>query len=190
MLQTIHRPLMVSHNLYLAILRENPDVPLERSRRGELIFMPPTGAQGSRRNASLTAQLWNWNEKVGGGKVFDSNGGFHLPDDATRAADAAWVERRRWDALTDAQRETFAPLCPDFVAELRSPSDLLGDLREKLEEYIENGARLGWLIDPFRKVVEIYRPDRKPETMGDVRAVSGEDVLVGFVLDLEAIFAD
>jgi Uma2 family endonuclease len=188
MLQTEPSQLTVSHALYLEILRENPDLRIERSRDGRLIVMPPTGHETSIRNTELIYQLAAWNRATGLGVVSESNGGYVLPDGATRAPDAAWVSREREDTLGAAQRAAFAPICPDFVAELLSPSDDLAETREKVAEFIENGASLGWLIDPFRRAVEVYRPGRAPETIENARSVSGESVLPGFTLDLEPIF--
>jgi Uma2 family endonuclease len=190
MLQMEAPPLRVSRELFEALVAENPDARLERARDGTLIVMPPTGWDASRRNVELTGQLWLWNRETLAGFCADSNGGFELPDSAIRAADAAWVSRARWERLTQAERKTFSPLCPDFVVELRSPSDRMPDLRDKMAEYIENGAQLGWLIDPYAKRVEIYRPGREPELLAAPATLSGEDVLPGFVLDLAPIFAD
>lgn len=191
MLQMQESPLRVSRELFVALAGENPGARLERARDGTLIVMPPTGADGSRRNLQLLFQLELWNRtSAEKGVVFDSNGGFELPNSAIRAADGTWVAWARWDRLTAAERETFSPLCPDFVAELRSPSDRMADLRDKLAEYIDNGAHLGWLIDPYAHSVEIYRPGRDPEVLAAPATLSGEDVLPGFSLDLAPIFAD
>jgi len=183
-------PLQVSRELFVALARENPAARLERARDGTLSVMPPTGFNSGRRNFELCCQLGNWNSASGAGVCGDSSGGFELPDSAIRAADAAWISRARWDRLTKAERETFAPLCPDFVVELRSRSDRMAGLRTKMLEYIENGARLGWLIDPYARRVEIYRPSSEPEALEAPAALSGENVLPGFVLDLAPIFAD
>ncbi len=185
---TLSRPIVLSEDLYLALLRENPDLCLERSKHGELIVVPPAGAAGSAANADLSTQLAIWCRKHGG-IVFDSSAGFRLPDGATRSPDAAWLDGSRWTALTPAQRRGFPPLCPDFVAELLSPSDDLDEIRAKMAEYLANGARLGWLLDPFRRAIEIYRPGREPEIREGAHTVDGEDVLPGFVLDLDPIFA-
>ena len=123
------------------------------------------------------------------GRVTGSNGGYRLPDSAIRAPDAAWVSAERDAAIPPEERERFGRFCPDFVAELLSPSDSLDETRAKMSEYIRNGARLGWLIDPFRKAVEIYRPGSEPEIRNDVRSVDGDPVLTGFTLDLEPIFS-
>ncbi len=190
MLQTRPAGLTVSHKLFVALCAENRDLRLERTRDGELIVMPPAGAATSSKNLEISVQLAIWRRAGGGGIAFDSSAGFKLPDGATRSPDASWIETSRLAKLTREERQTFAPICPDFVLELLSPSDSLRIVREKMAEYIENGARLGWLIDPFRKSVEIYRPDRDPEVRVKVTSVDGESVLVGFVLDLTPIFAD
>jgi len=187
MVQTETPRISGSRNLYLAIVRENPNLRIERRRDGTLIVVPPTGGEGSRVNAEITAQLVVWN-RGRDGIVFDSSGGFDLPDGSTYSPDAAWIPLSRWSALTAEQRPGFTPLCPDFVLELLSPSDSLIETREKLSQFIANGARLGWLIDPFRKVVEIYRPGGAPEMRANPVAVDGEDVLLGFTLDLGPIF--
>jgi len=179
--------LTVSRELYLAIIRENPNLPIERRRDGTLIVMPATGSDASRRNAEITVQLGTWN-RGRGGVVFDSSGGFDLPDGSTLSPDAAWVPRSRWSGLTEEERRRFSPLCPDFVVELLSPSDNLNEARDKLADFIRNGAQLGWLIDPFRKAVEIYRTGREPEIRENPRSVDGEGILPGFVLDLTAVF--
>jgi Uma2 family endonuclease len=190
MLQTEPTRLTVSHALYLEILRENPDLRIERNRDGRLIVMPPTGHETSIRSSELIYQLMAWNRATGLGVVSESNGGYVLPDGATRAPDAAWVSRERESTLDAAQRAAFAPLCPDFVAELLAPSDDLDETREKVAEFIENGARLGWLIDPFRKAVEIYRPGQSPETIENARSVNGESVLLGVLPRLGADLLD
>lgn len=183
-------PLRVSRKLFEQLTVENPDARLERARDGTLVIVPPTGSDGSCRSMSLGAQLWAWNEGTGSGKVSDASGGFELPDGSVRAPDAAWISLERWQRLTKRERRTFAPLCPDFVVELRSPSDRIVDLREKMAAYLTNGARLGWLIDPDERRVEIYRPDREVEVVLDPDTISAEDLLPGFVLKLAPIFED
>ncbi len=172
---------------FVAICRHNPDLRLERSARGELIIMPPTGGETGRRNSKLGGQLWHWNEQYQLGEVFDSSTGFKLPNGAIRAPDAAWVHRDRWQALTPEQREKFVPLCPDFVIELRSSSDSLEEVRAKMCEYQENGLKLGWLIDPTTATVEVYRQQRSPELLLQPDTLSGELILPGFTLDLTGI---
>jgi len=182
--------LQISPEQFAAIAPHNRDLRLERTATGELIVNPPTGWETGERNSSLTAQLYYWNQDNNDpGKVFDSSTGFTLPDGAILSPDASWVSRDRWDALTDAQRETFPHVCPDFVAELRSKSDALTLTQAKMQEYLTNGARLGWLIDPKRQVVEIYRASREPEVLSRPASLSGEDVLPGFVLKLDRIWA-
>jgi Uma2 family endonuclease len=163
------------------------DYRFERTPKGELIIMSLAGGETSSRNASLTAQLWVWNAQAKLGKVFDSSGGFKLPNGADRSPDAAWVKQERWQALTPEQRQKFPPLCPDFVVELRSPSDSLKTIREKMQEYLDNGAQLGWLIDPEMNQVEVYRPNRTVEVLRSPKTLAGEEVLPGFVLDVEAV---
>lgn len=165
----------------------NPDLRIERNQKGELILMPPTGGETGRRNASLNAQLWVWNQKTKLGELFDSSTGFRLPNGADRAPDAAWIRSECWNALTLAQREQFPPICPDFVIELRSASDRLQPLQAKMQEYIDNGARLGWLLNRKEQQVEIYRPDLPTELLQNPAMLSGESVLPGFKLKLEGI---
>lgn len=161
---------------------------IERDKNGELVLMSPTGAEGGGRNAEVTIDLGIWARQDGRGKVFDSNTGFTLPDGSMRAPDASWVSWSRWNALTQEQRKKFAPVCPEFVVELRSETDRLSDLREKMGEWIANGAELAWLIDPERKAVEVYRPGREPEVLEGVSAVYGEGPVGGFVLELARIW--
>lgn len=165
----------------------NHELRLERTAAGDLVVMAPAGSDSSRRNIKLTARLETWSEMDGTGVAFESSAGFTLPNRAIRSPDAAWVRKERWEALNAEEQQRFSPLCPDFVAELRSPTDRVEVLREKLREYIENGTRLGWLIDPQARTVEIYRPSQPVEQRQEPRTLSGEDVLPGFVLDLEGI---
>lgn len=164
------------------LCRRNPELHIERSASGELIVMPPTGGEGARKNAALIVDLGMWARRTATGVIFDSSGGFVLPNGAERAADAAWVRLDRWNALTDEQRERFPPLCPDFVAEIRSRTDRVDVLHAKMREYIENGARLGWLVDPYAKVVWVYREGGAVERLDAPPTLSGEPVLAGFVL--------
>ncbi|MEG4623930.1 Uma2 family endonuclease [Microcoleus sp. w1-18aA5] len=172
---------------FFQLCQHNRDYQFERTASGELIIMPPTGSETSRRNADLTSQLRVWNHETKLGVVFDSSGGFTLPNGADRSPDASWVKKERWDALTPEQKDSFAPLCPDFVVELRSRTDSLKKLQEKMQEYIDNGAKLGWLIDRQNQRVEIYRPGQDVEIIQNPRTLSGEEVLPGFVLDLAEI---
>ncbi|MEG4329862.1 Uma2 family endonuclease [Microcoleus sp. AT3-A2] len=173
---------------FYQLCEENPDLKLERNANGELIVMPPTGGETGKRNVKLTTQLDVWNEQTELGEVFDSSTGFTLPNKADRSPDASWVEKSRWSALTPEQREKFIPLCPDFVIELVSPSDSLKKTQEKMQEYIENGCRLGWLINRKKREVEIYRPGQDVEVLQSPLTLSGENVLPGFVLNLQKIW--
>ncbi|HBY79006.1 MAG TPA: hypothetical protein DEG47_18865, partial [Cyanobacteria bacterium UBA11148] len=155
---------------------------------GELIVMPPTGSETGNRNVDISGQLWLWNRQTKLGVVFDSSSGFQLPNGADRSPDASWVKLERWEALTPKQKEGFAPLCPDFVVELRSKSDSMEPLREKMREYLANGANLGWLIDRKNRKVEIYRPGKEVEIINNPTSLSGEDVLPGFILDLTEVW--
>ncbi|MGK7873085.1 MAG: Uma2 family endonuclease [Xenococcaceae cyanobacterium] len=168
----------------------NRDVRLELTESGELIIMPPTGGETGNRNFELYIDLGNWNRQNRLGKAFDSSTGFRLPNGATRSPDASWVRRERWEALTQEQRQKFLPLCPDFAVELVSESDELEDAQEKMQEYLDNGLRLGWLINPKKRAVEIYRPNQEVEVLQSPTTLSGEDILPGFVLDLQPIWDD
>jgi Uma2 family endonuclease len=173
---------------FYQLCEENPDLKLERNANGELIVMPPTGGETGKRNLTAGAQLWTWNEQTELGEAFDSSTGFTLPNKADRSPDASWVEKSRWSALTPEQREKFIPLCPDFVIELVSPSDSLKKSQEKMQEYMENGCRLGWLINRKKREVEIYRPGQDVEVLQSPLTLSGENVLPGFVLNLQKIW--
>ncbi|NES95484.1 MAG: Uma2 family endonuclease [Desertifilum sp. SIO1I2] len=168
----------------------NQNLQLELTAKGELIIMPPTGGETGDRNFELDGQLWYWNRQTRLGKAFDSSTGFRLPKGGTRSPDVAWILMERWEALTPDQRRTFLPLCPDFAIELVSETDEVEKTRSKMQEYIDNGLRLGWLIHPKTQQVEIYRPNREVEVLQSPATLSGEDVLPGFILDLQPIFAD
>jgi Uma2 family endonuclease len=167
----------------------NPEAVLELSANGEIEQMAPTGTETGRRNARLNLRLGTWNEQQQLGEVFDSSTGFQLPNGAIRSPDAAWIANERWSSLTPDARQGFAQICPDFVIELVSPTDQIPRLRQKLEEYLANGTRLGWLIIPAEAVVEIYRAGQVPEVIQQPAVLSGEDVLPDFELDLSGILA-
>lgn len=171
------------------LCRRNPDLHIEREASGELIVLPPTGGETGRKNAELLIDLGGWARRDGTGLVFDSSTGFLLPNGAERSMDAAWVARDRWDALTPDQRERFPPLCPDFVVELRSRTDRVETLHAKMREYIENGARLGWLVDPGARVVWVYRAGGTVERLDAPAEVAGDPVLPGFVLSTRIFWA-
>jgi Uma2 family endonuclease len=157
---------------------------LERNARGELLIMPPIGGKSGEREADLLARVWIWNEREQLGIVFSSSTIFRLPGGGSRSPDVAWVKRQRWEALSEEEQEKFPPICPDFVIELRSRTDSLKTLREKMGEYLASGLRLGWLINPQQQQVEIYRSDRSVEAIDLPATLSGEEVLPGFVLEL------
>ena len=163
---------------------------IERSAEGEIILMPPAHSNTGTRNADLNADLTIWARTDGTGRYFDSSAGFKLPNGALRSPDASWILNSRLDALTSDERNGFFSICPDFVIELRSISDSLTDLRTKMEEYMDNGARLGWLIDPLSspKQVYIYRPQTDAEILDDPETVSAEPELRGFTLNLNRIW--
>ncbi|MFO5476558.1 MAG: Uma2 family endonuclease [Dolichospermum sp.] len=169
----------------------NEPCQLELTQTGELIIMPPTGGESGIINANLSTDLGLWNRQTKLGKVFDSSTEFKLPSGAYRCPDAAWVKLARWDALSKEEKKRFPPLCPDFVVELRSETDSLEKLRTKMREYENNGALLGWLIDPQTPLVEIYRYGKDVEVLNfdfdNPPRLSGEDILPGFILDLQII---
>lgn len=166
----------------------NRDLRIERTAEGDIVIMAPAGGETGARNAKLTSQVERWAEQDGSGVAFDSSTGFDLPNGATRSPDVAWVKRSRLAALTPVEKRRFIPLCPDFVIELRSPSDPLSTVQEKMEEYLANGAQLGWLIDPVNRQVYVYRPDADVVRLDNPREVAGDPVLPGFVLDLAPIW--
>lgn len=162
----------------------NRDLRIERTVKGELVIMPPVGGRSGNREADLITDLNIWNRQTQLGKVFSSSTIFRLPNGGDRSPDAAWVKLERWDALTEEEQDKFPPICPDFVIELRSRTDALKPLQDKMREYLNSGLRLGWLINPQNRQVEIYRPDQDVEIVQFPVSLSGEDILPGFVLDL------
>ena len=174
----------------LEICSLNDAIRIERNSCGELELMAPAGGTTGRINGRITVRLGTWAENEGSGEHFDSSAGFTLPSGAVRSPDAAWILKERWEALTDEDRDRFAHICPDFVIEIRSKSDRLSAVETKLEEYIANGARLGWLIDPVDTPhrVHIYRPNSPVEILDEPETVSGNPELPGFVLDLKPIW--
>lgn len=172
----------------LAFCRLNRGLRIERTAEGSLVVMAPVGGETSDRNAEITMQLRLWARRDGSGRVFDSSGGFLLPNGAMRSPDAAWVERAALQPLAAEERRRFLPLCPHFVLEIRSPSDQLSALEAKMVEYLDNGARLGWLIDPERRRVAIYRPGVAVEVLEAPVTVAADPELPGFVLELAEIW--
>jgi Uma2 family endonuclease len=166
----------------------NQDWRIERTSDGDIIIMPPTGGETGGRNFDLSVAFGTWAKAEGTGKGFDSSTVFSLPNGANRSPDLAWVKFLRWNALTPEERRGFPPLCPDFIVELRSHTDSLGTLQSKMQEYIDNGSELGWLIDPFEKKVHVYRPQAQVECLDNPTIVSGEPLLKGFVLDVRELW--
>ncbi|WP_019508620.1 Uma2 family endonuclease [Pleurocapsa sp. PCC 7319] len=168
--------------------RDNPDARLETNSEGQLIFMSPTGSETGDRNLELAFQIKLWNKQNKLGKVFDSSTGFKLSNNAVRSPDVSWVTLDKWNSLTKQQRRKFAPIDPDFVLELMSPSDDLDDLQNKMREYMNCGVKLGWLINPDDKQVEIYRQGKNKEVLENPLTLSGEDIMPGLIVDLSEIF--
>lgn len=173
---------------FYRLCQDNPDLRFELTAQRELVIMSPTGSKTGWRNSRINQRLANWTEKSGSGVSFDSSTGFTLPNGAKRSPDAAWVRREVWEALTDEQQEEFAPICPDFVIELRSAKDSLEGLQEKMKEYLENGTQLGWLFDAKNKRVYVYRPNQSVECLETPSSISGEPVLSGFLFDPSEIW--
>lgn len=173
---------------FYQLCRDNPDVKFERNALGELIVMPPTGGETGKRNAKLTARFVLWNEQKQLGEVFDSSTCFKLPNGSNRSPDVSWIQLARWNALSAEQREKFPPIAPDFVLELMSPSDNLSETQAKMQEYMSAGVKLRWLIDRKNRCVEIYRQGQPKEVLELPTSLSGEEVLPGFVLDLQIVW--
>ena len=165
-----------------------PDLRMELTKEGKLIIMPPSGGESSHQSSTVSGLLFIWSRQDGSGLTFDANGGYDLPNGATRAPDASWLRRERWEALTPDQRRKFLPLSPDFLVEVLSPTDSLMETRRKMEEYFQSGSRLGWLINPRLKQVEVYRLGQEVEVLENPVSLSGEAVLPGFTLDLKEIW--
>lgn len=181
-------PTRWSDDEFYEFCRLNRDAKFERDKQMHIILMSLTGGKTGIKNSELTAELTLWNRKRRTGIVFDSSTGFRLPNGAVRSPDAAWILTERWNALTDEQQKKFPPLCPDFVIELMSESDRLDDLQEKMAEYLENGCKLAWLINPKTEAVWIYRAGQAVETVeGFDKKMSGEAVLENFVFDLHLL---
>ena len=178
----------LSEEEFYEFCRLNDELRIELTSEGDLIIMPPTGGKTGNRNFNLIVDFGIWAKADGTGRGFDSSTVFTLPNGAKRSPDLAWVRNERWDALTDEEQERFPPLCPDFVVELRSLTDTLKSLNAKMEEYIANGAQLGWLIDPFDKKVYVYRPQSAVEVLDDPQTVTGDSLLKGLMLDVQVLW--
>lgn len=195
---TIDAPVVVLHfgewlqqmdnHAFFAFCQRNRDWRIERTGEGDLIIMPPTGGTTGQINFNLTGLFSAWVRSDGTGIGFDSSTGFTLPNGAERSPDLAWVRRSRWETLTEEERMEFPPLCPDFVVEIRLPSDRLAPLQTKMQEYIDNGVRLGWLLDAREKKVYVYRPNHPVEMLTQPETLSGEPILSGFVLPLTEVW--
>jgi Uma2 family endonuclease len=178
----------LSEEQFFAFCQLNRDLRLERNAEGELLIMAPVGGETGDRESEINMQLRLWAKRDGTGTVFSPSTGFRLPNTAVRAPDAAWMPRSRLERISAVQRRQFIPACPDFVLELRSPSDRLRDVQAKMREYMDNGARLGWLLDPAARRVHVYRPGAPVERLDHPETISGEPVLPGFVLNLREIW--
>ena len=178
------RNVALSDDQFYQLCQDNENWQLERTAQGELIIMPPVGGLSGNRESNLIGELWLWNRQTKLGKVFSSSTIFTLPNGAKRSPDVAWVKSDRWESLTLEEQEKFPPLCPDFVIELRSCTDSLSQLQEKMQEYLNSGLQLGWLINPQEQQVEIYRPNQAIEIVQLPAILSGEKVLPGFILDI------
>lgn len=170
---------------FYQLCQNNQELKFERTAQGELIIMSPVGGESGNREANLIADLVVWNRQINLGYTFSSSTVFKLPNGADRSPDAAWIQRERWEALTPEQRRRFPPIAPDFVIELRSATDQLEALRSKMEEYLDAGVKLGWLINPQQQQVEIYRPGKNVEVQNLPTQLSGETLLPGFNLSLD-----
>jgi len=180
--------LRLSDDQLFELCRSNRDLRIEREASGDLILMTPAGFETSDSNSEINMQLRQWALRDGSGRAVESSAGFVLPNGAMRSPDAAWVDNRRLAALDPEQRKKFLPLCPDFVIELRSPSDPLRSLHTRMEEYLDNGARLGWLIDPVEGKVHVYRPGAEVEVLEKPGSVSADPELPGLELEMERIW--
>ena len=175
---------------FFALAQANPSLQFERKANGDVLIMPPTGGTTGSRSLEIAAELRNWNQRARLGRTFDSSTGFALPDGSIASPDAAWVALSRWEALTPDQQRRFPPLCPDFVAELCSPSDRLDAVKDKMEWWLSQGCRLGWLLDPERERALVYRPGQPvAEFAGFDQSLSGDPELPGFALDLSLLRA-
>ena len=173
---------------FYQLCRNNPDIKFERNAKGEIIVMPPTGGETGNYNFEIAVDFGIWNRQTKLGVCFDSSTCFKLPNGADRSPDVSWIQQARWDALTPQQKEKFPPIAPDFVLELMSPTDSLKETQSKLQEYMDNGVQLGWLINRKTQRVEIYRPGQEVEVLGSPTELSGENILPGFVLNLQTVW--
>lgn len=178
----------MTHEQFYEFCLANRDLRIERTASGDVVIMPPAFSDTGNRNSKISQQLANWADQDETGESFDSSAGFTLPNGATRSPDASWIKLERWNALIEEQKTSFAPICPDFVIELRSSSDTLTSLQDKMKEYIANGTLLGWLIDRKNRTVHVYRPNQEPEILDNPETVSGDPELPEFVLRMAKIW--
>jgi len=180
--------LNISNDQFYQLCLNNRNIRFEKNDQGDLVIMTPVGDISSNRNARLIQQLLNWSDENKLGIVFDSSAGFILPNGAIRSPDASWITLTKWQSIPDTEKEKFAHICPDFVIELMSPSDSLKTTQEKMKEYMENGAKLGWLINRKDRQVEIYRENQNTEILDNPSNLLGEHILINFTLNLELIW--
>jgi Uma2 family endonuclease len=178
----------LSDDQFYQLCQNHRDLKFERTVQGELVIVTPVGGEGGSREADLIGDLVYWNRRTQLGKVFSSSTCFKLPNGADRSPDAAWVTLERWNQLTPEQQKKFPPICPDFVIELRSESDTLEPLQKKMQEYLSNGLRLGWLVNPQKRQVEIYRANQDKQVIENPKQLDGEEVLLDFVFDLSILW--
>ncbi len=178
----------LSDDQFYELCQNHRDLKFERTAQGELVIVTPVGGEGGSREADLIGDLVYWNRRTQLGKVFSSSTCFRLPNGADRSPDAAWIILERWNQLTPEQQKKFPPVCPDFAIELRSESDALESLQQKMQEYISNGLRLGWLVNSQDRQVEVYKANRVKRVLENPKQVDGEDVLPGFVFELSILW--
>ncbi|PYS52581.1 MAG: hypothetical protein DMG13_15730 [Acidobacteria bacterium] len=181
------RSVGLTDDQYFRLCSDNRDLRIEMTAQGDLIIMSPTNPDTGRKNAKITQRLANWTEQDGTGVCFDSSAEFRLPNGAKRSPDGAWIPKSRWNRFTKEEKQRFTEICPDFVIELRSPSDRVTEVQEKLEEYVANGSKLGWLLDPIESRATIYRPGQPPQRIDNPAIISGDPILPGFNFDFREI---
>jgi Uma2 family endonuclease len=180
--------IQLTNEQFYQLCHNNPEIKFERDRKGEIIIVSPTGGETGKVNSEINVDFGIWNRQVKLGVLFDSSTCFQLPNGANRSPDVSWISNQRWDTLTSEQKEKFPPIAPDFVLELMSPTDNLKETQAKMQEYMENGVKLGWLINRKQRQVEIYRWEQPVEILENPIQISGEDVLPGFTLDLQIVW--
>ena len=180
--------LRMDRHEFFEFCQANPDLRMELTCEGDVIVLPPTGSKSGQRNFTFIGQFGVWMQSDETGFGFDSSAGFTLPNGAVRAPDLAWIQKERWEVLSEDEQEEFAPVCPDFVVELLSRTDRLDTIKDKMQEYIDNGAQLGWLIDPRERNVYVYRPDEEVVCLSDPETISGDPLLPNFEFDVRRLW--